>query len=90
MKVCGYGRCSDDPQHVGCPRAHSDMTPCIARDGQLALADDDRCVGCNDAPWRLLVEVKKAAKLSPPARSQGPSHYADQLAKIVRRITATR
>jgi hypothetical protein len=37
---CGYGRYNDDPEHVGCPRARSDMTPCIARDGCSALADD--------------------------------------------------
>ena len=34
-----YGRYNDDPDHIGCPRAKSDMTPCVARDGQLAVSD---------------------------------------------------
>jgi hypothetical protein len=31
---------------IDCPRAMSWMTPCMARDGHTALADDGRCVGC--------------------------------------------
>lgn len=31
---------------VPCPRAKSDMTPCVEGDGELALADDKRCIGC--------------------------------------------
>lgn len=84
---CGYGRYKDDPEHVGCPRAASDMTPCIARDGHLALADDHHCVGCNVDPWVALQEIKRAQRLTPPAPEQGSAHFADQLAKIVRRVT---
>jgi len=29
-----------------CPREKSYMTPCVARDGHLALADNNACVGC--------------------------------------------
>lgn len=38
---------------IDCPRAKSWMTPCIARDGNVALADDGRCVGCpsQDRPY---------------------------------------
>lgn len=32
--------------YIDCPRAKTWMTPCIARDGHLALADDGKCVGC--------------------------------------------
>jgi hypothetical protein len=38
---------------IYCPRAKSDFTPCVARDGELAMADPDRthpygcCVGCD-------------------------------------------
>lgn len=32
---------------IDCPRAKSDMTPCAARDGNLAIVDDScLCVGC--------------------------------------------
>lgn len=55
--VGGYGRYGDDPGHVGCPRAKSDMTPCVARDGRLAQADNGVCVGCGEQPAELLVEL---------------------------------
>jgi hypothetical protein len=53
----GYGRYDDDPGHVGCPRAASDMTPCMARDGKLALADDGVCVGCGANPAEELRDL---------------------------------
>lgn len=55
--VGGYGRYDDDPEHVGCPRAKSDMTPCVARDGTLALLDDGTCVGCRQHPATLLLQL---------------------------------
>lgn len=85
--MLGYGRYKDDPDHVGCPRARSDMTPCIARDGRLALDEDGMCVGCGIKAWDALVAIKRAQKLSPPSASQWHDHFADQLQKIVRRIT---
>ena len=43
---------------IDCPHAKSSMTPCIARDGALALADDPQeCVGCGNAPQVLLEEL---------------------------------
>jgi hypothetical protein len=54
-----YGRYNDDPTHVGCPRAKSDMTPCVARDGASACADDGVCVGCGKHPADLLTELVK-------------------------------
>lgn len=44
------------PSEVTCPRERSEMTPCIARDGHLALADDGDCVGCMASPFTLLRE----------------------------------
>jgi hypothetical protein len=55
--VLDYGRYDDDPNHIGCPRATSDMTPCVARDGRVACADDGFCVGCNRHPGDLLTEL---------------------------------
>lgn len=52
-----YGRYNDDPEHIGCPRAKSDMTPCVARDGQTAVLDDGTCVGCWHYPADLLKEL---------------------------------
>lgn len=43
-----------DRNEVQCPRERSRMTPCIARDGRTALADDGFCVGCNQDPRVLL------------------------------------
>lgn len=53
--LCGYGRCPDGK--VGCPRAQLDMTPCVARDGKLAVANDGCCVGCGQHPADLLKEA---------------------------------
>lgn len=50
------------PTHIlVCPREKSDMTPCIARDGQLAvcfnsLSHTALCVGCEQSVNRLLHE----------------------------------
>lgn len=54
MTVAGYGRYKDDPNHVGCPRAKTNMTPCVARDGSTACTDDGQCVGCRHHPADLL------------------------------------
>jgi hypothetical protein len=57
----GYGRYADDPEHVGCPRAKSDMTPCVARDGTTAcdIRNGD-CVGCGEHPADLLATLVRA------------------------------
>lgn len=87
----GYGRYNDDPQHVGCPRAKSDMTPCIARDGHLALAGEPPadCVGCWQEPGDLL---RQLGGVWAPARDRaqagdGPGACADLLAELVREAT---
>lgn len=55
----GYGRYTDDPLHIGCPRARSDMTPCVARDGSSAMADET-CIGCDEKPADLLRDLVRA------------------------------
>jgi hypothetical protein len=55
--LLGYGRYNDDPEHVGCPRAKSDMTPCVARDGNTATYDAGDCVGCELYPADLLRDL---------------------------------
>lgn len=86
--IGGYGRYKDDPEYIGCPRAKSDMTPCIARDGSPALADDLRCVGCDMDPMLLLVELRN--KVTGPGVSPAvvPRDAADQLTALVRKATA--
>lgn len=45
-----------------CPREESEMTPCIARDGSLAVGDGyggDVCVGCERGVLSLLAEEDK-------------------------------
>jgi hypothetical protein len=59
IKVLGYGRYGDDPNHVGCPRARSDMTPCAARDGRTA-EDEGVCVGCGVNVADALTELVRA------------------------------
>jgi len=54
----GYGRYDPPHQdHIGCPRAKTDMTPCVARDGIAACGDNHRCIGCQRHPAELLTEL---------------------------------
>jgi len=83
MTAGGYGRYGDDQDHVGCPRAQSDMTPCVARDGDLATADDGVCVGCGRPPAELLVALVR--EITEPARveSEKDKSLAQQLAGVL-------
>jgi hypothetical protein len=93
--LAGYGRYDDDPGHVGCPRARSDMTPCIARDGHLALAGDppSDCVGCfGFRPRALLAELGReyppaVIRLQAIGDAADPGACADLLAELVRAAT---
>lgn len=84
--TCDYGRYNDDPDHVGCPRAKTSETPCIARDGGTALADDNRCVGCGERPGALLKELRLAGAIQDPNPPQ-PKTAADKLRDVVREVT---
>jgi hypothetical protein len=70
--ILGYGRYNDDPDHVGCPRQRSDMTPCVARDGALAQADGSMCVGCDRQPVTLLQELVRATATPDGCEGQQP------------------
>lgn len=58
--ILGYGRYDDDPKCIGCPRAKSDMTPCVARDGSAAQTNGGHCVGCGHSAADLLLELVTA------------------------------
>lgn len=50
------------PADLECPREKSFMTPCIARDGSLAMADNGQCVGCGASAIELWhAEAKRRA-----------------------------
>jgi len=69
---------------IDCPRAASHMTPCIARDGRSALADDDSCVGCAAAPEPLLDDLLTRMGDTTRIGSPTPAQQADMLAALVR------
>lgn len=46
-------------EHLDCPRAKSDTTPCVARDGWSAIYDNGDCVGCNENVVQLLEREKQ-------------------------------
>lgn len=84
--VGGYGRYDDDPNWVGCPRAKTSETPCIARDGRTALGDNFRCVGCTYTAVAALTELRNAGvDIGTPNSDR--KKLADQLRDIVRRVT---
>lgn len=84
--VAGYGRYDDDPAHVGCPWARSDMSPCVARDGRLALGGEPprQCTGCgNDVPYL----IRDLADDYPPAREPaGPENPAEAAGRFRRLV----
>lgn len=90
---CGYGRYDDDASYVGCPRAKSDMTPCIARDGHTALHDKLGCVYCDLKPGTLIRELADAGItaavefMKPKSIRPSVATQADKLAEIVRAVT---
>lgn len=90
MKILGYGRYADDPEHVGCPRAGSDMTPCVARDGHTACEDEPEalCVGCGSSPNALLdaLQSELGREITSPL-SPTRSAAADELRALVREAT---
>jgi hypothetical protein len=47
-----------DRNEVECPREQSWMTPCVARDGSTAVADDGVCVACGERPSALVEELE--------------------------------
>lgn len=51
-----YTEKSVTAKNLYCPRDQSEMTPCICRDGILALTKDGKCVGCGKDMGELLVE----------------------------------
>ena len=46
------------PDDLKCPREKSDMTPCVARDGDSAMTDDSHCIGCGVSVVELLKNEK--------------------------------
>ena len=87
----GYGRYDNDPAHVGCPYARRKRSPCIARDGRLALDDRMICRGCGIGPEELAGELAEAYD---PARdllvTGDPVTLADEFAAAVREATEPR
>lgn len=47
---------------IFCPRERSFMTPCVARDGALAVADNGICAGCSYRPTMLLKSFLESQK----------------------------
>jgi hypothetical protein len=61
------------------------MTPCIARDGALALAGDGVCVGCGVDPRE---ELRDLAKRHPPAREHAETTDLRTCADALKRMVA--
>ena len=53
------GRTGISPKELECPREKSDMTPCVARDGDVAMTEDGKCIGCGDDIQELINEEMK-------------------------------
>jgi hypothetical protein len=92
----GYGRYDDAPEAVGCPRARTARSRCVARDGRQALdsapaGEDLLCRGC---AHELIVLVEELAAEYPPAAGLDvlgeQEALADDFALTVREATEPR
>ena len=84
----GYGRYDDDPAYVGCPWAKSDMSPCVARDGRLALDVEDLCAGCANSPEYLAQDLAESYEPARELLARGdPVTLAGDVAVMVREMT---
>jgi len=76
---------------IDCPYARSFMTPCIARDGRLALDDGDfprrerECVGCGHDPRALIHDLGERYA---PARRYRQTHDRGHCADLLRQLVA--
>lgn len=49
-------------EKIVCPREKSPMTPCVARDGGICVAEGDVCVGCGQRVDELLAVEKQRGR----------------------------
>ena len=72
---------------IDCPRAKTWMTPCVARDGGLVVADDGRCVGCNERPTVILADLRErfpaACDTIPADQSEAADVLTDAVARYI-------
>lgn len=96
MGPAGYGRYDDDPEAVGCPRARTPRSRCVARLGRQALdpapyGEDLLCHGC---AHELLFLIEELAGEYPPAAGLDvlgdQESLADEFALAVREATEPR
>lgn len=60
LKEMIYKRTKIEANELVCPREKSFMTPCICRDGDCAMTEDKKCVGCGISVFVLLeIELRK-------------------------------
>lgn len=90
----GYGRYDNDPRHVGCPRARTSESPCVARLGREALmyrTGNDPDPLCRHCAHDLQDLVEDLAAEYPPAAGlpvlEEPEALADEFALMVREAT---
>lgn len=58
LKDLVFKRTGIQSNELTCPREKSDMTPCIARDGDMCMLEDKTCVGCGANAIELLEQEK--------------------------------
>ena len=68
---------------VDCPRAPSPESPCVARDGRVALANDGDCVGCGANPGLMLEDLARKHPAAVPDRGLTGRDAADALQRHV-------
>ena len=79
------GYCFRACDRIACPRAKSDMTPCMVRYRSFATADDGHCVGCGIAgPGVLSANLIDALKQGGTGSLAGPDDVQSRFPESVR------
>lgn len=64
LKRLIFERTGIQSDELSCPREKSFMTPCVVRDGDLAMAEGKVCVGCGASVIELLNDEKQLHETS--------------------------
>ena len=58
LRILVTERTGIEPNEIKCPREKTFMTPCVVRDGDLAMTDQKECVGCGSNVLDLISNEK--------------------------------
>ena len=59
-----FDRTGIEAKDLSCPREKTSMTPCVARSGNIAMTECEKCVGCGESVRALIHDENQRKKYS--------------------------